>query len=279
MQQMHWREVGDGREGLLRIAVLGDDPEVHPIADCLRFALRELRQEAEVCLVESAPEEFRDCISHLHSKGFAAASIGNPLKVEAAKAATQFFLVKQAMGVANALKLGSSIYAQNTEVQAFASAIADIKPGTALVMGSGRAARTAVISLFEKGWRVKVWNRNVLRSKPFVVAFETYGKVELLSSPDPAGCSLIVNATSLGRKAGEQPPVKWEAASPRTTAIDFVHRQVATEFLRSASSRGFRTIDGRSLLVEQAALALEWWIAGPVPRQAMFEAIGFKPGS
>jgi shikimate dehydrogenase len=273
---MHWSEVTSGSAGTLRLAVLGEGPDVEMNTDAFRGALRSMKIEAQVTPLDCAPEEFRDCVDHLTSTGFKGASICNPFKAEAAKLAKQFYTVKHGMGVANAIRLGSDIYAQNTEVPAFTSKIRDLKPGMALVMGSGRAARSAVMSLFECGWRIKVWNRNLIRSRPFAIAFETYGKVELASQADPVGCSLVINATPIGAKAGEQPPVKWTAAGPRTTAIDFVFRGVATEFLRSAAQRGFKTVDGRELLVEQAALALEWWVYQDVPREAMYEAIGFR---
>lgn len=275
---MHWSESGAGTEGRFRLAVLGEGTDVELNTDALRMGLRAVQREAEVQPLDCAPDEFKSCIEHLTAKGFNGVCVCNPFKAEAAKLATQFFIVKRAMGVANALKLGTYISAQNTEVEAFNAKIRDLKPGTGLVMGSGRAARSAVMSLFECGWRVKVWNRNVIRSKPFVIAFETYGKVELASSPDPAGCSLIVNATPIGVRAGEQPPVKWASATPRSTAIDFVYRRVATEFLRSAAARGFKTVDGRDLLVEQAAIALEWWVEQPVPREPMLEAVGLRRG-
>lgn len=273
---MHWSEAAREPEGTIRLAVLGEGSEAQLTAKALDGALRSAGSEAEAVTIECSVDEFGPCIERLGTLGFAGVSVGNPFKAEAAKLAKQFFVVKHAMGVANALKLGREIYAQNTEVTAFTNFVKDLKPGHALVMGSGRAARSAVISLFECGWRVRVWNRNVIRSRPFAIAFETYGKVDLASSADPVGCSLIVNATPVGAKAGEQPPVKWANAGPKTTAIDFVYRGVATEFLRSAAHRGIKTVDGRQLLVEKAALALEWWLGEPVPREPMFESIGFR---
>lgn len=270
---MHWSELEPNEDNRLRLAVLGSGGDVQLTVDALRGAVGE---SAEVEAIECGVDEFLQCIERLTAAGFKGASICNPFKPEAAKLAKQFFIVRHGLGVANALKLGPEIYAQNTEVAAFTSKIKDLKPGLALVMGSGRAARSAVMSLFECGWRIRVWNRNIIRSRPFVMAFETYGKVDLSSQPDPFGCSLIVNATPLGAKAGEQPPVRWTNSVPKTTAIDFVYRAVATEFLRSASQRGFKTVDGKELLVEQAALALEWWLGEPVSREPMFEAIGFR---
>lgn len=272
----NWNEATILSGKRIRLAVLGDGSDAELTATAFEGALAAMKIGGQVSLLACRPEEFKQCVAHLTALGFDGAGISNPFKAEAAHLAPQFFVVRQGLGVANAIKLGKEIYAQNTEVTAFADKIKPLKPGMALVMGSGRAARSAAMALFECGWRIKVWNRNVIRSRPFAVAFETYGKVELASTADPAGCSLIVNATPLGAKAGEMPPVKWNTAGPRTSVIDFVYRGVATEFLRSASKLGFKTVDGRELLVDQARLALEWFLGEPVPPEPMFEAIGFR---
>jgi len=273
---MHWSEVGPAPDVGLRLAAVGEGREVGLVARAIHEATHHLQVEAEAPAVECGSDEFTACIARLTECRFRGAFIGNPFKPEAAKLAKQFFVVRHGLGGANALKLGKDVYAQNTEVPAFTNLIRDLKPGLALVMGSGRAARSAVMSLFDSGWRVRVWNRNIIRSRPFAVVFEAYGKVELVPQPDPIGCSLIVNATPVGARPGEQPPINWTQAAKNTTAIDFVYRGVPTEFLRSAALRGFKTVDGRELLVEQAALALEWWLGEPVPRVSMFQAIGFR---
>jgi shikimate 5-dehydrogenase len=214
----------------------------------------------------------------LNAHKFKGISVGNPHKPVAAKLAMQFFIVKHSLGVANALQLGDNIFAQNTEVPGFRRLINDIPPATALVLGSGRAARSAIMGLFEAGWQVKLWNRNLLRSKPMVSLFLRYGKIETAHLADPSGCTLIVNATTVGRKAGEQPPIEWRFSRPRTTVVDFVYRNVATEFLRSGVRLGFKTVDGRELLVEQAAFTIEWWLQKPCPREPMLAAINYhKP--
>lgn len=265
-----------GGDGQFRLAVIGDLPDSQLLFQAFTAGLKGLEIEGEAQLLECGREEFAECVEHLRSSGFQAVSVGNPHKPIAAKLATQFFIVKHALGVANALSLGDNIYAQNTEVPAFRKAIADIPPGAALVMGSGRAARSAIMGLYESGWQVKLWNRNLSRSKPMVSLFLRYGNIQTVPQADPSGCSLVVNATPLGRKAGEEPPLVWRYARPKTTLVDYVYRNVATEFIRDGVRRGFRTIDGRELLVEQAAFALEWWHQRPAPRDAMLQAIGFR---
>jgi shikimate 5-dehydrogenase len=277
-RSMHWKEATAAQDGRARYAVIGDLPDSEILTKVFDAGFRTVEANAEVILLECEREQFPDCVTHLNECKFKGISVGNPHKPVAAKLATQFFIVKHSLGVANALALGPDIFAQNTEVPGFRRAIADVTPATALVMGSGRAARSAVMGLFESGWQVKLWNRNFQRSKPLVSLFLRYGKIETAHTADPTGCSLIVNATPVGRKAGEEPPIIWRYARPKTTIVDFVYRAVATEFLRSGARLGFNTIDGKELLVEQAAFAIEWWLQKPCARAPMLEAINFhKP--
>lgn len=272
--RMDWHELAPDHQGRLRIAVVGAGADTTLIPGVLTAALKEMGLPSQVVSLEAEPEEFDGCINRLRDCGFKGVSVGNPHKPMAAKLASEFFLVKHSLGVANALTLGSRITAQNTEVPAFQHLIADYDPSTALVMGSGRAARSVVMGLFEAGWRVRLWNRNALRSRPFLTLFQRYGKIEMATQADPTGCAMIVNATPLGAAAGEQPPVKWTHARPHSLAVDLVFRGVATEFLRAAMQRGFKTMDGRELVVEQAALALEWWTGKKAPREPMRGAAG-----
>jgi len=275
---MHWSEVARSGDGRLRFAVVGEPPDSEILTKVFDAGFNALGVGAETILLDCEREQFPDCVAHLNGCKFQGISVGNPHKPVAAKLATQFFIVKHALGVANALSLGENVFAQNTEVPGFRRAIADVTPATALVMGSGRAARSAVMGLFESGWQVKLWNRNLLRSKPLVSLFLRYGQIETAHTADPSGCTLIVNATPVGRKAGEEPPIIWKHARPKTTIVDFVYRAVATEFIRSGARFGFKTIDGKELLVEQAAYAIEWWLQKQCPREPLLAAINFhKP--
>jgi shikimate 5-dehydrogenase len=275
---MHWSEVGPAQDERVRYAVVGEPPDNELLFKVLIAGFKALDQDIQLVSLDCERDRFPDCLTHLNDLKFKGISVGNPHKPVAAKLATQFFIVKHSLGVANALSLGANVFAQNTEVPGFRKVIAHLPPATALVMGSGRAARSAVMGLFESGWQVKLWNRNLQRSKPMVSLFLRYGKIDTAHTPDPTGCTLIVNATPLGRKAGEEPPIIWKYARPKTTIVDFTYRVVATEFLRSGARLGFDTVDGKELLVEQAAYAIEWWLQKPCPREPMLAAINFhKP--
>lgn len=271
-----WRSL-QAREGVdLRIAVADPHPDELPLAEMFDLAAHEMGLKAEITTIAVEPKEFAECIKHLESAGFNGVSVGSSLKAHAARLAERFFVSPQAVGSANTLRLEGGIWGRNTEVSGIVKVLEDVPPSTALVLGSGHAARSVVAALLQSGWKVRIWNRNAIRSRPLKAAMLRWGEVQLLPHANPSGCRLIVNATSLGLKAGEHPPVVWDSSVRGTVALDLVYRRVATEFLREASRRGFRTIDGRELLAEQAAQSMEWWLGREVPREPMRRALGLR---
>jgi shikimate 5-dehydrogenase len=125
------------------------------------------------------------------------------------------------------------------------------------------------MALIDTGWKVRVWSRSALKARPMMTLLQRYGPIELAPTADPVGCSLIVNATLLGLRAGELPPINMNHAQRGSTVVDLVVRRVSTELIRAANLRGLKTVDGREIVVEQAAQALEWWTGAEIPREAM----------
>jgi shikimate dehydrogenase len=259
-------------EGHLGIAVLGEGADASLVPELQRAALAEMDVPATVVKVETRVEELNDGLQRLKELGYRGVNVGNPFKAAAARLAAHFYVVKHSLGAANALMLGDGIYAQNTEVTAFQRTLEGVKPATALVLGSGHAARSVAMALLETGWKVKIWSRSALKARPLLTLLQRHGPIELVPNPDPIGCALIVNATPLGLRIGELPPLNFNHIQRGAIVYDLVFRRVKTELVRAAALRGVRTIDGRAMVVEQAAQALEWWTGKPVPREAMTAA-------
>jgi shikimate 5-dehydrogenase len=90
----------------------------------------------------------------------------------------------------------------------------------------------------------------------------------VVDSPTATGIDLIVNATSATLNS-EVLPIDWRAGSG--VAYDLMYG--SSSFLAQAASHGWRTVDGREMLVAQGARSLEFWLGLPVPRQVMREAL------
>jgi 3-dehydroquinate dehydratase/shikimate dehydrogenase len=121
----------------------------------------------------------------------------------------------------------------------------------AAVVGTGGAGRSAAAGLATAGAEVTLFNRGAERGLeaasllglPFVP----------LAELDPSGFDVLVNATSLGRVAGEALPFAVDPLRPGAVVIDMVYGEEPTALLRAAAARGAVTVDGREVLVSQAA--------------------------
>lgn len=122
---------------------------------------------------------------------------------------------------------------------------------SAAVVGTGGAGRSAAAGLATAGARVTLFNRGAERGLqassllglPFVP----------LADLDPSGFDILVNATSLGRQEGEPLPFPVDALRPGMVVVDMVYRDAPTPLLRAAAERGAVTVDGREVLIGQAA--------------------------
>ena len=138
------------------------------------------------------------------------------------------------------------------------------RPGTALVLGAGGAARAIVGALVERGWRAVVANRTPARAQDLAgPAVEACGWEAVPARL--AGADLLVNTTSLGM-AG-QPPLSIDLAPlpGHAVVVDIVYVPLETPLLAAARARGLRAVDGLGMLLHQAVPGFARWF-GVTPK-------------
>jgi shikimate dehydrogenase len=149
----------------------------------------------------------------------------------------------------------------------------------ARVLGTGGAARAIVAALAEQGIVIVLAGRDSAKARALLEEIDAEGEhhaVDIAHFADPTdfafddrqGCfDLIVNASPLGM-AG-QPPLRFDFshAPPGSVVYDIVTHPVETEFLKQARAAGFRTSDGLSMLIGQAAVAFEKFFGMAPPRE------------
>lgn len=149
-----------------------------------------------------------------------------------------------------------------------------------VILGASGAARAAAFALISVGvTTLTIINRTLGRAE------ELLGDVLAASDADPqlraltfddsdaaeviAASDLIINATSLGWQVDET-PLAGALIPPTALVFDMVYRQ--TRLLREAAQAGAATLNGRGMLVRQAALSFEYWVGAPAPLDVMFAA-------
>jgi shikimate dehydrogenase len=146
-----------------------------------------------------------------------------------------------------------------------------------LVLGAGGAGRVAALKLAAEG-AAELWLVNRTPSKAQAVADEIQtrfpGPKVVVGYPDQK-VDLLLNATSLGLKAGDALPLDASAFSlPKATAVfDMIYRPAETPLLAQARLAGCRTANGLGMLLYQGAKALEIWTGQPVPVKTMRQAL------
>jgi shikimate dehydrogenase len=93
------------------------------------------------------------------------------------------------------------------------------------------------------------------------------------------GADLVVNATPLGMGAGAAvqelplPRDVVEALRADQLVVDLIYDPAPTPLLLAAATAGARTLDGRGMLVHQAAHAFRRWTGAEPPVDVMIDAV------
>ncbi len=183
----------------------------------------------------------------------------------------------RAIGATNTVKNENGRLAGfNTDVAGFLRSVKRLFgeenwPGSALVLGSGGAARAVLYALLSEGTgTVWVANRNEARAENLAEDFgKSFPGKKIVPGPlEKAALAkvvvqvdLIVQTTSVGMwPAVEQVlPFPFGKLQPGQKAIDLIYNPDETRFLKEARVQGVKALNGLPMLIGQAAESLAIW--------------------
>jgi shikimate dehydrogenase len=162
-----------------------------------------------------------------------------------------------ATGAANTLYLERRRWqAENTDVDAIFDPLADHDTGegrSAVVLGTGGAARAAIVAARRLGYEVSVAGR---RDEESDAIAQRFGVDSLAWQDVPASESdLYVNATPVGWRPDDPPAVPTRVLEARPLVFDCVYRRDGeeTSTIRAARAAGCRVVEGLEMFAVQAA--------------------------
>lgn len=163
----------------------------------------------------------------------------------------------------------------NTDLEGFIAPLKDLpKPGTALLLGAGGAARAvlagfAALGLSKVTVAARSKNKTAKLLADFSPSFQSLSflpwEEARLAPPASEEGFWVVNATPLGMRGkaeGESPlSASWFAAAhpERCLAYDLVYNPLETAFLAFAKNAGWQCRDGLDMFVGQAAAQFHLW--------------------
>ncbi len=155
-----------------------------------------------------------------------------------------------------------------------------------LLLGAGGAGRTAALKLAgENVQALHLVNRTPSKAEEVAAEIRRRhpGVRVAVGYPDAADAAdaaagrldLVLNATSLGLKGGDELPFDSRrfSLSRARAAYDMIYRPAETRFLAAARAAGCRTANGLGMLLYQGARALELWTGQTAPIEVMRAAL------
>lgn len=261
-----------------RIALIGDpvSASVSPAMQNAAFRALGLPFEYEALRVPRGG--LAALFGSLHER-FVGLNVTIPHKEEAARLVDILEPVSRASGSVNTVLFRHDrAIGDSTDGRGFLRALRQGAPGrelrSALIVGTGGAARAVAAALAGEGLTVRVSGRNAkgaLRLAHDVAGVEAVPVDELDAALDDT--DLLVSAV---------PASAWEDGSsnlplgvplgPGLIVFDLAYRPRRTPLLERAIAEGSTAIEGIEMLVEQGALSFLLWTGVEPPRGAMREA-------
>jgi shikimate dehydrogenase len=237
--------------------------------------------------IEVHPQSLAHALPILADFGFRGLNLTIPHKVDVLPLLSSVEDRARTMGAVNTLsweKEGWRGY--NTDGVGLSRAIEvefnrPLRDFNVLVLGAGGAARAAVAqSILDGCGQVAVYNRSLDRAKQLYDALINYDlKHDLLvleSFLNPFADSnlplLMINATSVGLRKGDPPPVDITRIKGNVYLYDMVYNPPVTPLMLAGIERGYPVANGLGMLVGQAARSLEIWSGRDVSLSAMKQA-------
>ncbi|MFP4391446.1 MAG: shikimate dehydrogenase [Desulfohalobiaceae bacterium] len=150
----------------------------------------------------------------------------------------------------------------NTDCAGFAAPLRDLAPGleSALILGSGGAARACIVALQDLGLdRIIVSSRNQERLQELESTFGI--KSVSWGEKKQSLAQLLVNATPVGMSGPKQgeTPVSAQDLQGFVWVYDLVYNPLDTRLMQEARGVGCQTISGLEMFLHQARAQFRLW--------------------
>ncbi len=264
--------------GTTRIAAVLGWPIEHSRSPQLHnAAFGHLGIDAVLVPIAVAPEHLGVVVSALRAAHVLGASVTVPHKLAVAAMCDDLDAAARAIGAVNCLQLVDGRWiGHNTDAAGFADGLVeagfDLKGKRCVLLGAGGAARAVAYGLREAR------AIEVVARRPSDVGWApAWPWIDEHVRDAFSRADLVVDCTPVGLAPGAEEDA-WLAALPLDAlrpdawiATLVYHR--ATRLVSAATGRGHRTLDGRAMLVHQAARAFELWTGTQAPLDVMAAAL------
>jgi len=233
------------------------------------------------------PEHLPSAIAGIRSLGLRGVNVTIPHKEAVVELLDEVEESARRIGAVNTVVNDQGrLTGYNTDKSGFLAALLGLRAEGAtgldcFVAGAGGAARGVVAALVEGGAaKVRVWNRSPERAAALCSQAAEWGQTPCSAIPRDevpgavASADLVVNATSIGLTSRiKDSAIPVDNLTSNHVVFDLVYGPTLTTLVREAKARGATAIDGKEMLVMQAAGSYELWTGRRAPADVMRDSI------
>ena len=285
-------------EDQVGLAVLGY-PIAHSLSPVLHnSALKELSeknskfQKWNYGKIELPPIHLEKTLVKLHDFGYRGLNLTIPHKVDVLPFLFSIDPDAEIMGAVNTLvRHSQGWHGCNTDGYGMEQGLkeklnVDIEGAEILLLGAGGASRAAAARCLKSGCsRLWLGNRSenrlkemdqILNSNYTNTPIHTFPLTEFPEELGTVDDLIVINATSLGLKSSDPCPFDLRQLPLNAKIYDMIYNPPSTRLLKTAAKLGMKHANGLSMLVHQAAKALEIWSEEEISVSAMYQGLGEK---
>ena len=178
------------------------------------------------------------------------------------------------IGAVNTVKnIDNMLIGYNTDGAGFIKSLElmniDVKGKNILILGAGGAAKAIATSLaLAEVNSIFISNRTLEKAKKlsqklkyqFPRVLIDYGRLDL-KKVDKKNIHMVVNCTSIGMYPNiDELPIKLDGFSQNLIVYDIVYKPKKTKLLKLAENKGYKTIDGLNMLINQGLYSQQIWL-------------------
>ncbi len=284
--------------GATRVAAVFGDPVEHSLSPAMHnAAYAALGLDRVYAAFHVTPPMLAAALRALPALGIIGVNLTVPHKERALKMVAKLSAEARMLGAINcAVNRPAGLYGDNTDARGLERDLESLgvalEGATAIVIGAGGAAASAVVACLRRGAsEVVIANRTPARAAaltrrlrarlPRALAAAALSVRELDALADAAlleRAAIVINATPMGLTQARFARIDYARTSRECFFYDLIYAAEPTAFLRPAIALERRTADGAGMLVNQGELAFELFngVAPPpgVMRRALWERLG-----
>ena len=260
-----------------KIAILGY-PIKHTLSPKMHnYWLKELGISGKYEAIKTPIKNFKKTIKKLCNEGYKGVNLTLPLKEEALKYLNKKDRIVDFVGATNVLIFlkQNVIEGKNTDVYGFKKSLIKLvknkKRKTAIIIGSGGAARAVLCALIEMRYKkIIIFNRTKKNAekirKDFIKNFSSNLKIKIVCENlknlkrNLEKIDLLVNTTPMGMKNFPALNINIKKFKTNLAVFDLVYNPLETKLIKDSKKWGIKNTNGLDMLMYQAQKSFYYWL-------------------